>query len=674
MSHNVFRGALLLIAGAHTVLAATPPVAHEVLQEVVVTASPLRSRPLETAQPVSVLAGDDLRRNLAASLGETLAREPGVSSSYYGPVASRPIIRGLTGYRVQMLEDGLASMDASSVSDDHAVTLEPSLARQIEILRGPAALLYGSGGAGGVVNVVSNRLPEREPAEGLAGSFEARGESSLDERAGVGEIGGRSGQFAWHADGYRRTTGNLRIPGAAVSSRLRSLLESQGIEPPDARGTVLNSGSESWGFGASGNWFADSGSLGLAWSRFDTEYGLPTEEEAFIRMKQDRVDLKGRLDLQQRFFTAWNVRAGFGDYTHTEFEAPQVPGTLFNNRQYELRSTLDRIVPDGARSTLGLQYSHQDFEAIGEEAFVPPAVTRTVGVFGVDERDFGALTLQAGARLDNQKIEPDASAGRAPYDANALSLSLGALWRFASEQALAMNLTRTQRHPQATELYADGTHAALQRVEIGAEDLHRETGYTLDLALRRAEDSLSWNAGVFFNRYDDYIFIAPTGAVDPDEGLPVYAYRQEGADLYGVEAEVSGPLAIVSTGRLQARLFGDALRGRVRGSGADLPAMPPFRVGLGLDYDRDAWHVGFEVVRSGPQTRLAAAELATDGFMMLNIDASYRVELAQSRLLVFLRGSNLLDEEARVHASPLKDIIPLGGRSARLGVRLEFGP
>lgn len=668
----------LLIVSTVPVLAAEPTGSrpssppNEALEEVVVTATPLRSRPLETVQPISVLSGDDLRRNAAASLGETLSREPGVSSSYYGPVASRPIIRGLTGYRVQMLEDGLASMDVSTVSDDHAVTIEPALARQIEVLRGPAALLYGSGGACGVVNVVSNRLPDREPPEAMRGALEARGDKALGERTGVAELGAAAGRFAWHVDGYRRETDDVEIPGFAVSDRLRRALEAEGVEASVARGTVANSGSESWGAGLSGSYFGEAGSLGVALNRFETEYGLPTEENAFIRMKRDRADLSGRLAFKDAFFTAWNVRAGVVDYTHTEFEAPGVPGTLFNNRQYELRTTLDRIIPAGSRSTLGVQFSHQDFEAIGEEAFVPPAITRTAGIFGVDERDFGAWTLQAGARFDNQKIDPAASSGLPAYDDNALSLSLGSLWRFASNQALALNVTRTQRHPQSTELYADGTHGALQRIEIGDAALRKETGYTLDLALRGSGPVVRWKAGVFYNRYQDYIFIAPTGALDNVEALPVYAYQQENADLYGLEMEVSAPLAFVSTGTLQARLFGDALRGRVR-DGGNLPGIPPYRIGLGLDYDVAAWHLGLEVAQHAAQDRTAAAELPTDGFVMLDIDASYTVDLANSRLKVFLRGSNLLDEEARVHASPLKDIVPLPGRSARLGVRLEFG-
>ena len=679
MSSHFPSIALLLVVAAMPLIATAQEVApadravHQSLDEVIVTATPLRTSLLDTAQPVSVLGGDDLRRNASASLGETLAREPGVSSTYYGPIASRPVIRGLSSYRVQMLEDGLASMDVSNVSDDHAVTLEPALARQVEVLRGPAALLFGSGGAGGVVNVVSNRLPDRRPADDFSGTLEARGDTALGERTGVAELNATAGRFTWHADGYLRQTDNVRIAGAAVSDRLRSLLESEGLDVSAANDRVPNSSSESWGAGLSGNYYDDAAAVGVALSRYDTEYGLPSEELAFIRMQRDRADFRARLNFESRFFDAVNVRAGYTDYSHTEFEEPGVAGTVFENRQYEVRSTLDRVTTAGLRSTVGVQSSRQDFDAVGDEAFVPPAVTNVWGVFGVSELDIGRWTLEAGVRVDNQQIDPANTAERASYDANAVSVSLGSLWRFAESQALAINLTSTQRHPQSTELYADGAHAALQRVEIGDESLRKETGYTVDLALRRVDSRISWSAGVFANQYSDYVYISPTGTIDATEDLPVYAYQQADADLYGLEGELSGSVSWVSNGSLSARLFGDLLRGKLRQSGANLPAIPPYRLGLGLDYDVAAWHAGLTLVYHAAQDRVAVAELPTGAFLMLDIDTSYNIDLANSQLKIYLRGTNLLDEEARVHASALKDIAPLAGRSLRLGVRLEFG-
>lgn len=641
---------------------------HESLETIVVTGTPLSTNPVQAAKPVSVLAGEDLQRNISASLGETVAAEPGVTSTYYGPVASRPVIRGLSGYRVQMLDDGLGSMDASSVSDDHAVTIEPTLAQRIEVLRGPAALLYGSGGAGGAVNVVSARLPDSLPQQPLSASLEVRGDSALDERTGVAQVNGVLGGLALHLDGYKRETDDVRIPGAQVSDRLRTQLEASGADIPAGDGRVPNSGSDSWGSNAGVSYFGDAGSLGVSYGHLDTQYDLPAEETAFIRMKQDRFDLKGRWELGDGVFKALKLRAGYNDYTHTEFEGPHEPSTIFDNEAYEVRAAADHEWSDGWRGTFGIQSAKQDFEALGEEAFVPPAITKTIGLFAFEERDFGDWTLEGGARLDRQRI---AVSGLPDYDDHAVNLALGAMWHVDADNTFSLNLTRTERHPQATELYADGVHAALGRFEIGNTDLDKERGYTLDVGLRHDSERVSWNLGAFFNRYDHYIFVAPTGELDAEEGLPIYRYEQDGVNLYGFEAEVQVPVAAVTTGDLLLKLSGDYLRGAVRG-GDDLPAMPPYRFGAGLDYDLDALHLGVEVTRHAAQDRVASAELPTDGYTMLSVDASYRWSLAYGTLFAFLHGDNLLDEEARQHTSPLKDIVPLPGRGVRAGVRMEF--
>jgi iron complex outermembrane recepter protein len=648
MFRSIQACALAASAIAPYTFSAQPTAAHDALEEIVVTATPLRSHPLETAQPVTVVSGEDLRRHVGVSLGDTLAHTPGVSASHYGPIASRPIIRGLGGYRVQMLDDGLTSMDASNLSDDHAVSLDASLARQIEILRGPAALLYGSGGAGGAVNVVSSRLPEQLPASPLRAVLELRGDTPLKERSATGEVGANAGAFAWHADGYLRSTGDQRA----------------------ANFTVSNSASDSWGVSSGATYFGNNGFLGISLNHFDTQYGLPAEERAFIALRQNRVDLKGRLEFTGGPFTALTARAGHNNYGHTEFEQPGVPGTVFDNDQHEIRTTLERIVPSGARTILGLQYGSQKFAAIGDEAFVPTSTTRTIGVFAVDERDYSRLTVQVGGRLDHQRIEPDAQSNRTKYGATALSLSAGGLWKFTEVDAVALNITRTQRHPQATELYADGFHAALQRYELGSESLYKETGYTVDLALRRVAD-VRWDAGVFFNRYDKFVFVESTGAVDGEHGVPVFAYVQADADLYGVEAQFVAPMPWFTQESLQMRLFGDLQRGELR-NGGSLPAIPAFRLGLGLDYDITSWHLGLELVRNGRQSHISPNETPTDGFTLMNIEASYRLEFEHLKLLIFGRGSNLFNVDARLHASPLKDIVPLPGRGLRVGLRLEY--
>ena len=671
MSISRIPVALCALAVARAVGAAEPT-HHETLEAVVVTATPLATNALESAQPISVVTGEDLVRKVSSSLGETVSGEPGVSSTFYGPVASRPVIRGLGGYRVQMLDDGISSMDASTLSEDHAVTIESALADRIEILRGPSALLYGSGGSGGVVNVVNGRLPDEAPDEPFDLRAEVRGDTALDEKTGVAAIGGRIGGLFVRVDGYSRETDDISIPGDQTSKRLREQLEASGGEILEGHGTVPNTASDSSGVGAGVSWFGDRGSIGVSANRFDSNYGLAPEEEAFIDMEEDRYDLKARLEFDGDRLQALKVRAGYVDYTHTEFEGPGEPGTVFFNTQYDTRASLDHSFGEGWRGTAGVQYGHQDFEAVGEEAFVPPSITETLGLFGVEARDLGDWTVEGGLRYDNQQITSESGTGLPDYDEDAFNLSLGVVRRFAEDKALAVNVTRTERHPQATELYADGFHAALGRIEVGDATLGKETGYTLDVALRSSGTSIrQWNIGMFYNRYQDYIFIAPTGAIDPDEGVPIYAYQQEDTDLYGFEAQLGIPVAAVETGDLTVLLKGDYVRGKVK-DGDDLPAMPPYRLGLGLDYDLERLHLGMDATWYGKQDKVAANELPTDGYTLLSIDASYRWQVGQGMLFAFLSGTNLLDDEARQATSPLKDIVPLPGRGVRMGVRLEF--
>jgi iron complex outermembrane receptor protein len=654
-----------LVACATTLQAADLQ-AHETLETVIVTGTPLATTPLVAAQPVGVLTGEDLHRRARASLGETLATEPGVSSTYFGPIASRPIIRGASGYRVQMLEDGLGAMDASGLSDDHAVTLEPTLAQRIEVLRGPAVLLYGSNAAGGAVNVVSKHLPDELPGQS-SNSLELRGDSSIDERAAIAQVSHMRNRWFLHAAGFQRQTDDVHIPGAQVSKALQSrLVGDAGI--PGGSGRVPNSGSESWGGSAGVGYFGERGSVGFGYRHQSTDYELPTEESAFIAMKQDRIDVRGRWDVENAFVSAISLRAGYNDYTHTEYEAPRVPGTTFEIEAHEVRLSADHQLGDRWRGTIGVQNAHQDLAARGEEAFVPNTVTRTWGLFAFEQRSFGAWTLEGGVRLDRQTIAAD---DRADYAANAVSLALGTVWHFSEERTLAFNVTRTERHPQAAELYANGVHTALARVEIGDIDLGKERAYTVDVGVRHNSDRLSWSVGAFFNRYDDYIQAAPTGATDPEEALPVFVYSATGADIYGMEVEMQMPVAAIASGRLNVRLFGDYLRGERR-DGEPLPAMPPVRIGAGLDFDRDVLHLGFSIRHAAKQDRVTAAELPTAGYTLVSLDASYRWNLARGSLFAFLQGDNLLNAEAREHTSPLKDIVPLPGRGVRAGLRVEF--
>jgi iron complex outermembrane receptor protein len=639
------------------------------LDEVVVTSVAIRKSPLEVAQPTAILTGDELRRQLAASIGETLSQELGVSSTYFGPAASRPVIRGLGGYRVQVLDDGISSLDASSLSQDHAVSLETVVSQQIEIVKGPAALLYGSGAAGGLVNIVSSRIPGERPEDPFSAAAELRGDTASDERTVALSLDGGAGSLALHADYFDRETDDVQIPGFAQSGALRQQLIDAGEEPSDVRGHIDNTASDARGGAAGASFVTDNALVGGAWSRYETTYGIPGEEEAFIDMEQDRFDAKAEWTIEESLVDVIRFRGAYNDYTHTEFEAPGEPGTLFNQDAYELRLVADHHFGESWVGSVGLQYLDIDFEAIGDEAFVPPSKTQAASVFGFEERDFGDWTLELGARAENQTIDPDPAAGAPDFDETAVSFSAGAVWKLTSSQALAVNVTRTQRNPQAAELYAGGPHIAAQRFEIGDPGLDKETAITADLSLRQSAEHLEWVVSAFYNDYSDYIFLNPTGAIEDD--LPVFVYLQDDAEFYGFEAELTIPLYEASTRHLDLRLASDYVRGQLK-DGGDLPQIPPLRFGAGLHYDRDRWHAGIQAFYYDEQDETAANELPTDSFTMLDVDLSYRMPLATGDVLMFLRGTNLLDEDARLHTSPLKDIAPLAGRSLHVGVRGEF--
>lgn len=664
------RPSLLAAAIAASLFVSASHAADDVLHEVVVTAVPIEGVTGDLTQPTSVLTGDELRVMLAPSLGETLAREPGMSSTFYGPAASRPVIRGLGGDRVRVLADGLAALDVSGLSEDHAVPIEPALAEQIEVVRGPATLLYGSGAAGGIVNIVTTRLHD-EPREGVGGVAEARADSALDERATSGRLDAGIGHLLLHVDGAWRETGDYSIPGFAQSRHLREELLATGEMLEAARGHAPNTRTRTKSGGAGLSWIGDRSHLGLAWSGFDSTYGIPLEDGADIEMRQDRLDFAGRLDLDTPFVRAIRLRGLLNAYEHAEVEPDGEVGTRFELDGHELRLMIDQATIGGFEGVFGLQWTDIDLRAAGEEAFVPDSRTRSLALYGFEQRDFGRGSLEFGARLESVDIEPAAATGLPGYDATALNVSAGALWRLGADHRIALNLTRTERHPSAAELYAQGPHAATRQFEIGDPGFDRERALTVDLGLRRSEGVLRYEVATWLNRYDGYIYLAPTGlTAGGAEPLPVYRFAQRDAKFYGFEASLERSVELPG-GTLTLGAMADYVRGRLD-DGGDLPRMPPLRAGVSLRFDRGVWSFALDAQRAFGQRDVADHERPTDGYTMLNADASCTILRGATRWLVFLRGSNLLDRDARLHSSPLADELPLPGRSVTAGVRLEF--
>lgn len=638
---------LKVAALAAALIQPTPALAEDpdVLREIVVTATPIAEGLATTSQAVSVLAGDDLLLKRAPTLGETVAGEPGVHSTYFGPGASRPVIRGLGGDRVQVLTDGLPTLDVSGLSEDHAVAIDPALSEQVEIIRGPATLLYGTGASGGVVNIVTNRLHEALP-EVATGMLELRTDSAHHEQALAGRVDAPLGAWALHVDGTWRDTDDYDVPGSVGGSR----------------GVVPNSWTDTRSGGVGATRIGEQWRVGVAASRHATEYGIPGGDEAIsIDLRQERYDfLLGR----RGEAVDWRLEAGTTRYRHAELEPEGEVGTLYDLDGSEARLAFQHPSAFGFQGTSGLQWQQLDLSARGEEAFVPGSRTRTLGAFLFQERNFARWSLEVGARLDRTEVEGE---GLRRFRGEALNLSVGALVPLGDTGTLIGQLARVERHPSATELHADGPHAATGQYEIGNDGFDSERGLHVELGWRLAEGPADIELRAFHADYDRFLFLTPTGEVEDD--LPVFEYRQQGASFHGVEARVGwqpggGPWSL--------GLFADLVRARLD-VGGNLPRIPPLRLGGELSYQRKGLTAGISARHSLRQDRTASGESPTAGFTLVEVEVSWRPASWPGDPLLFLRGSNLLDEVARVHSSPLKDQAPLPGRSVTAGIRLSFG-
>jgi iron complex outermembrane receptor protein len=656
---------------------------HHVLDEIIVAATPLDRTVRELAQPTSVLGGDALIRKQSASIGETLAGELGVSSSYFGPVSSRPVIRGQFGERVRVLSNGLDALDASALSEDHAVGVDSILAERVEIIRGPATLLYGSGAAGGLVNVVDSRIAEKPLDSSFSGAASLSADTAIGEKSGAIKADFGTASTAFHVDWFRRTTDDIEIPGYAESRVLRALEEEEDeLAEEEAFGKVENTSSTAAGGAAAITLTREGAFLGLSVSTYDNEYGIPghhhgeelpgdieaEEESVRVALEQTRYDLRGGYSFD-RVFDEISVRVARNDYMHMELEGDEI-GTRFDTQGTDARVEIRHQPAGGFDGAIGIQYKNTDFKALGEEAFVPASDTSQVSLFGFEEYAISdRWVLQASARIENQTLKSPAGP---TYDENAYGASLGSIWSFMGDYSFSVNLAHTERHPNATELFADGAHVAVQRYERGAAALgidyfDKELSTNLDMTLRGTTERLEWTLTAFINSIDDYILLSPT-AETIDE-LQVYDFEQTDVEMSGFEAEALVDLVATDRGHLHARLFADYVRGEEK-SGENLPRLPPLRVGAGLHFAGERTDASVEATYHDKQDRLAENELPTDSFTLVSAEFSYNFPKRETML--FVRVSNLTDQDARRHASPLKDLVPLPGRSFHVGLRVSF--
>ncbi len=664
------------------------------LKEVVVTANPLGSELNDMVAPVSALSGDALSLRQNSTLGETLDKLPGVSSSYFGPNASRPVIRGLDGDRIKVLQNGGSTVDASTLSYDHAVPVDPLVAERIEVVRGPAALMYGGNAIGGVVNVIDNRIP-KEPIEGIGGAVDASATAGGDvARNASALVEAGNGQFAIHADAFARKTSDLHIPGFARSDRLRA---SQPLPEgeTEASGRLPNTSAQQDGGSLGGSYTWADGFIGANYSAYRNEYGTPAEEDVRLKMRQDRFALEGESrNLQAN--TSGILESVKGKFSYTDYEHREIAdgqtGTVFKNQGWDARFEAKHAKIGNMSGVIGTQFGHTQFSALGEEAFVPSTNTDNAALFVFEELPLdsaGDFKLNFGGRLDHSGIRASANGNDRFSDANrsfnATSASAGLLYKLNSLWSLTSNVSYTERAPTFYELYANGPHVATGTWELGDPNANKERATSVDLGMRYKYGPHSASVSGYYSRFANYLALMSTGRARDDAGdvvapgspgsLPEFQYLGVPATLYGFEAEGKARLLqkmLTSSDTLDFEARADYVRGENRNTGEPLPRLAPLRLGGALVYGAGPWGARVDVTYAAKQTRVPTNDTPTDAYTLLSLALTYKFKTSGTQTLVYLRGDNLTNQEARNASSILRDIAPLPGRSVKVGFRTTF--
>lgn len=703
--------------------------ARSAIEVIDVHATPMHLSVMESATPVSVLSGETLRRQQAATLGDTLEKLPGVQSNFHGNVASTPIIRGLSGPRVLITQNGLDVSDVSRVGPDHAVASEASTAKQIEVLRGPATLFFGSGAIGGVVNVVDQRVPTSTETRG---EFLLEAQTVNDQKLGTFNVTTGSEKIGFYADGFYRDSNDYETPMAPD------------IDDPDGEHVVENSNEESHGFTLGTSYLFDQGYVGVAVERFEREYGVPghshgDDSSVFADLEQTKYQLLGEYNFSHDFLQSVHFRAGYTDYEHAEIESGFV-GTTFSNETEELRVELLHKPIAGWRGGVSLHYKGADVSAQGEEAFTPPSEMEMFAIALMEERHFGDFLVQLGARAE--RVTLDASSVLLPeldahdhddeheedehddehdhdhdhYDHDEhegsefvrqfevdqeftpISLSAGVVYTINENYNVGVSLSRSERAPSASELLSFGPHIGTRTYEIGAlfdlseegefvlsqTAIDLETANNIDLTFRKTQGDVGFVFNAFYNQVDNYYFQEETGLFaesghDHDHGeeehsedehsdeLPVYLFGSADAILHGFELQV----AWQTTDNLKLDFFADYVKARLKDGGA-LPRTSPMRVGTHVAYTLDNIRADLDITHFAKQDDISTFETETDGYTLVDASITYDIPMGDVDLSVYLSGENLTDEEARVHTSFLKDIAPRPGRNFAFGVRGYF--
>ena len=663
------------------------------LNEVTITGNPLGAS--ELIAPTAQYSGSELLLRSKTTLGETLDGLPGVSSTYFGPNASRPIIRGLDGDRIRILGNGGATVDASSLSYDHAVTADPISIERIEVLRGPGALLYGGSAVGGVVNVIDNRIPREALFDEKGG---VTGKVGLDLATGNHEKGSGvlletgTNRYALHVDGFNRTTGDVNVPIGLACTK------------PGAAGfanRICNSASSSKGGAVGGSAFFDHGYLGASLSKYQSNYGTVAEDDVTIGMQSNRLGLEGELRDLSGMIKSIKGQYSQTDYMHTEYEGA-TPGTVFKNKGSNFRLEARQTAVGHLSGVMGFQSENTRFSADGKEAFAPYSKTSSNAFFAYEEYATGWGRLSFGGRLESVRIESLGNPQIAQFIPGSRgflpsSYALGALWNVLPNWQITTNLAYTERAPKDYELYASGPHVATKAWETGRATLDKEKSTSLDVGVNWKTGFNTFLANAYTHSFKNYIGLLATGnnysqdtralnptdvdgnAIDDNSPgskiLPEYAYAGIRARFVGFE--VSGKLRLFSgASNLDLALRGDMVRATDLTSNQPLPRIAPMRVGATLQWASGPWGSSLGFDHSAPQNRVAVGQRATAAYTFWNTAATYALKVGVSNFLWYVKIDNLTNQLAYSAASVLTTTAfpkaPLPGRSLKVGLQVSF--
>ena len=650
--------------------------------------------------PTKILQGDELLNKLGTTLGATLANELGVSATGYGAGSSRPVIRGLEGARVQILQNGLSVGDVSNISQDHAVGNNMQNAHQVEILRGAAALLYGSGSSGGLVNVVNDRILTNLP-DRPTGAVNTSYETVNNGRAGSVEVDGAFGSVAVHVDTAINNANNYTIPGSSTQSQGEPVggwtVPPGGNGGNNYTGKLPNTFSNQNNLGAGVSYIGQNGYTGVSVERLNNNYGIPTPEGGSINQSQNRYDLQHQTRDPFAGFSSFKFSAANSNYNHTEFNNVGEAASQWKNIANEARLELAHNPIAGWKGTFGAQFSAASLNATevgtGSYAIVPPTKTNSSALFWIEEGKWNSLQGSLGLRYNNVAQKPnlgtelevqDTTSGPTPgitlqnRNFNLMSYSAGGLWNFMQGHGAGVAYTVSQRAPSAQELYSYGAHESTATFDIGNPNLNKETSHNLEFNIQKTSGLMRGKASVYANRFNNYIYgfytgssIVTTPPGGEGDGFSVVTAQQASATIKGIEGELTYNWRQHGVG---GRIFGDASQGTFD-AGGNLPLQPAPRLGAEIAHQHNGWLTNASYIYSYQQNRLATWEQGpAPSYNLLNAGISYTERVKDVNWTVYMNLKNLLNEQIRYATTPMavRLYAPQPGRSLMVGLRGTF--